>query len=782
MRTSASVLLPILLLAVLFPPVPGRCSETIVLGVVLNGERKGDLFVERTDTGDFLVKEEDLKRIGFRDPVGAVETVGGERYLSLRSMQGVSVEFREASLTLEITASPALLPVREIDFLPPRQPKVYYPKDPGGFLNYQVGLNAGDSFSFSSWDATGQFGARSGEILLLSDATFAKDREESRFTRLMTSATWDRRETLQRAVAGDFLASSGELGANVNLGGLSFSKVYRIDPYFYRYPLANVTGLLPVASDLDIYIDGVRIRTERLPPGTFELKNLTQYNGSSRITVVIRDRFGTERRIEFPFYFTDTLLREGLHEYSYNVGVLREEFGSRSNRYGHAAFSAFHRYGLGEAVTVGGRAEGGKGIVNLGPEATVRVLQAGVVAASLSASHEDGEGFGGAGLVRYSYQGREWNAQAFLKGYTRRYAVLGEESRTERLRAESGIGAGYGSRKTGSVSLDLLFDDLYDGTDRFAGAVTWSKTLGRNTTVRLSLRTTHGDDSRDELFLGLTWYPWREASLSASWQGGDGRNTETIQFQKNAPTGEGAGFRGSIVRNDSPAAGSTTADPFLQYNGRYGIYTAEYRVDVPDAGPTMESARVSAAGGIAYVGGRVGLSRPVTDSFGLVRVDRLEGVRVYLNNQEIGRTDAAGEVFLPNLGSYYENQISIDDRDIPIEYSLSEVVRYVSPPLRSGSVIPFEARKFQAVSGTLSIRRDGEILPAEYYEVRIRSDGEEVVFPTGKGGEFYLENAPPGRYRGTVGVPGRPCAFELTIPRSDEMLIELGGISCEETR
>ena len=52
----------------------------------------------------------------------------------------------------------------------------------------------------------------------------------------------------------------------------------------------------------------------------------------------------------------------------------------------------------------------------------------------------------------------------------------------------------------------------------------------------------------------------------------------------------------------------------------------------------------------------------------------------------------------------------------------------------------------------------------------------------GKGGEFYLENAPPGRYRGTVGVPGRPCAFELTIPRSDEMLIELGGISCEESR
>lgn len=753
-----------------------------MLRVVLNGEGKGDLFVEPSGEGDFLVKEEDLVRIGFRDPVGALHLVDGERYRSLRSMEGVSFAFREKTLTLEITASPALLPKREIDFLPARQKKVLYPKDPAAFLNYQVGYNAGDSFSFRSWDGTGQVGVRAGEVLLLSDSSFTKTREESRFVRLMTTATWDRRETLQRAVAGDLLASSGELGADVNLGGLSFSKVYRIDPYFYPYPLANVSGMLPLASELEVYLDGIRIRTEKLPPGGFDLRNLTHYNGSSQITVVVRDPFGTERRIEFPFYFTDALLREGLHEYSYNAGALREEYGSESNRYGHAAFSAFHRYGLSDAVTVGGRAEGSKGVVNLGPEALFRVRQAGVLAASVSAAHDDGEGFGAAGLLRYSYQGREWNGQAFLKRFSRKYAVIGEEVRPDRSRTETGFGAGYGSREMGSISLDLAFTDRYEGPDRFAGALTYSKNVGRNSTLRLTWRKTHEEGSQDEIFLGLTWYPRRELSLSASYRGGDGRNVETLQVRKNVPTGEGYGFRGSVERTDSPGSSATTVDPFLQYNGRYGIYTAEYRASVPDDGPTTESARLSAAGGIVSVGGRVGLSRPVTDSFGLVRVDRLEGVRVSLNNQEIGRTDSSGEVFLPNLGSYYENQVSINDRDIPIEYSLSEVVRFVSPPLRSGSVIPFEVEKFQAVTGTLSIRRGGETLPAEYYEVRMRSDGEEVVFPTGKGGEFYLENAAPGRYRGTVQVPDRPCAFEVTIPKSDEMLIELGGLSCEETR
>ena len=747
--------------------------------VFLNGEEKGDLFVERTEDGDFLVKEEDLAAIGFRDPAGTILEIEGVRHLSLRSMMGASFEFREKDLSLVITAHPSLLPKRTVDFLPARQRKVLYPKDQGGLLNYQAGYIAGDSFSFRSFDVTNQAGIRVGDVLLLSDSSFTKTPDDSRFVRLMTSATWDRRETLQRAVVGDLLASSGELGASVNLGGIGFSKVFRIDPYFRRDPMANVSGLLPLASEVEVYLDGTRIRTVKLPPGEFDLRNITRYNGASAVSLVIRDPFGTERRIEFPFYFTDTLLREGLHEYSYNLGVLREDFGSESNRYGHAAFSAFHRYGWRDTITLGGRAEGGGGVVNLGPEAVFRIREAGVLAASLSASHDDGQGFGGAGLIRYTYQGSRWNAQAFLRGISREYAVIGEEIRSDRTRTETGGGVGYGTREAGSLTLDLGFADRHAGPDRFSAAATYSKTLGRNATLRLSWRKTREAGSEDEVFLGLTWYPWREISLSASYQGGDGQSTETLQFQKNAPVGEGYGIRGSVVRTDSPLASSTAVDPLFQYNGRYGIYTAEYRAEFVDGGSRMETTRLSAAGGIAYVGGTVGFSRPVTDSFGLVRVDRLEGVRVSLNNQEVGRTDASGEVFLPNLGSYYENQVSINDKDVPIDYSLSEVIRYVSPPLRSGSVIPFEARKFQAVTGTIAIRRGGKIFPAEYLEVRMRADGEEIVFPTGKGGEFYLENLPPGRYRGTVQVPEAPCPFEMEIPRSDEMLIELGGLSCE---
>jgi outer membrane usher protein FimD/PapC len=119
---------------------------------------------------------------------------------------------------------------------------------------------------------------------------------------------------------------------------------------------------------------------------------------------------------------------------------------------------------------------------------------------------------------------------------------------------------------------------------------------------------------------------------------------------------------------------------------------------------------------------------------------------------------------------------------MPIDYSLPEVVKYVSPPLRSGSLIPFEARKIQAITGILNIRFDGKVKPVEFREVRMNAEGIETSFPTGRGGEFYLENIRPGSYDAFVDYDGKTCSFELTIPESSEMIVDLGGLVCENLR
>ena len=48
-----------------------------------------------------------------------------------------------------------------------------------------------------------------------------------------------------------------------------------------------------------------------------------------------------------------------------------------------------------------------------------------------------------------------------------------------------------------------------------------------------------------------------------------------------------------------------------------------------------------------------------------------------------------------------------------------------------------------------------------------------------KGGELYLENVPAGSFEGTVAIGEASFRFRLEIPRSDEIIVELGEILCE---
>lgn len=777
-----SVLLILLSVATLLP-TRSEGFDTIVVNIVLNGENKGEFFVNAAEGGDFLVRKEDLRTMGIRDPSGKAVILEGEPYLSLRSMKGLAVAFNEKTLSIEITASPALLPKMTFDLLPPRHANVYYPKDSGGFFNYGVTYTDGNSSALRSLDVANQLGIRRGDLLLLSDASYTKTTTEEKFVRLSTSITYDRRQRMDRWVFGDFFAASGDLGSSLTLGGISYSKIYRIDPYFIRSPLADFSGMVSLPSEAEIYLNGTRIRTEKLAPGGFELKNISYYGGASAVSVVIKDPFGREQRLSYPFYFTDILLRKGLHEYSYNVGFLRERFGEESNWYSHPAFSAFHNYGVSESLTAGFRTEGTNDRVNLGPQASYLIPNAGVATLSVSGSLESGGGGGAAGLFTHGYQSKGINTQLLLKGFSKNYAIAGEENRTEKVRFEVGAGIGYGgTREFGSLSLNFDATKKYEGQDRRTGTITYSRILTANSTLTMTLKNIREQISTNEIFAGITYYPWKDLSLSASYRREGEADTETVQVQKNQPVGEGLGYRASLEHADSPVAGVTTVNPFVQYNARHGIVSGEYRGEFPDGGGGAQTYRFSASGGIAYAGHAVGFTRPISDSFGLVRVGDLEGVRVYQNNQEIGRTDKKGRVFLPDLGSYYENQISINDKDIPIDYSLPEVVKYVSPPLRSGSFIPFEARKIQAISGMLNIRLEGEARPVEFHEVRMTVEGKEIAFPTGKGGEFYLENIRPGSYGASVGYNGKTCFFEMTIPESSEMIVELGGLVCEDLR
>jgi outer membrane usher protein FimD/PapC len=765
-----------------------EATETVVVRVTLNYEEKGEFFVELTEDGDFLMREDDLRAMGFETVEGMRTSREGGTYFSLGSMEMVDFIFDEHDLALAISASPSLLGTSVMDFGDRRREDVYYPRHTSAFFNYEAIYSDSNTPDSDSFGMTNELGIRARGVLFLTDASYRKTASEEKFVRLLSSVTYDWRRDMRRLVGGDFFASSGVLGSRVILGGASFSRVYNIDPYFQETPLLDFSGFVSLPSEAEVYVNGNRVLAKGLSPGRFELRNVSTYSGAGEVEVVLRDPFGEVRRLVYPFYYSTRLMGSGLHEYSYGAGFVREDFGVESDRYGELAVSAHHRYGLRDSLTLGYRAEGGGDVYNLGPETAFLLGNAGVVTLSVSASLDDrssGE-WGSAGLLRYEFVGRNLNTRFDLTGFTEEYATLEEALRepveaaaAERTKYAIGAGVGFHGERSGSVAVNYSGVKTFSGQDFETFGISYAKTLfGRTKFTSRLTRVEEEDDAEYRFFFGITHNFKRDVAIAADFSKAEDVYTQRLQVRNTIPLGEGLGYRVSAERHEDGSETTYALNPFVQVNTRYGTYRGNYRREFPDDGRSFYSYYVSASGGVGFVGDAVGLSRPIRDSFGLVKVGDVPGVAVYVNNQEAGRTDSSGRVFVPELSSYVENQVSIGDTDIPIDYTMPEVSRHVSPPLRSGSVIDFRVERFQAVTGLLKVEAGGKLMPVEYVDVNIIVGARELTFVTGRGGEIYVEDLPEGSHVASFVHDGMGCSFDLIVPESDETLIDLGELVC----
>jgi outer membrane usher protein len=750
-------------------------DATLFVQIVLNGEVKGTHLVVFV-AADVFVRAADLNAMGIGHLRGRTQAIDGEMHVALASIDGVTVAFDERMLSLAIQVDPRLLPRQVLDLTDGRKRNVYYPTDNSAFFNYNVDYLGGNG-GHDQVVVANELGARVGDFLFLTDSVYNGSSPQRRLVRLMTSVTHDNRATLERAIAGDFVAASGDLGGSALLGGVSYSKLYSLDPYLIRYPQLGIAGLVSVPSTIDVYVDGQRINTVRVAPGEFDLRNITQSIGARGVDLVIRDAFGREQRISTTYYSTDVPLKAGLQEWSYNAGALREAFGTESDHYGPFAFSAFHRIGITDALTLGMRGEGRRGAYNAGPTATMVLGPFGVTSASAAFSQRDGRG-GAAALVNYAYLGQHISAGVLLRADGRNYATLAD-SVIERRKYEATAAIGYVDTCWGAVSGAYSTFTPYDGPVRKTVALNYGRPLfdGR-ASFFANVADSRAKERTRNVLIGLIYNFDADYAVSTRYDRFGERRGEVIQLQKTLPIGEGLGYTVTLERSRIAEDTMTVFSPSLQYNARWGAVRADLSQQ-RDATGSHRSYALSAAGGIAMVGDVISVGRPVTDSFGLVKVDDLPGVRVLVNNQAIGTTDASGKLFLPTLTSFYENQVSIDVASVPLDYSFPESLRIVSPGARAGALIDFHARRLSAVTGTLKIRSRGQVKVAEFYEVSVAVGGKRVTFVTGRGGEYYVEDLPPGRYAARIAGAGTSCAFELSIPLTREPLTELPTVICE---
>src|SRR5439155_13642366 len=121
-----------------------------------------------------------------------------------------------------------------------------------------------------------------------------------------------------------------------------------------------------------------------------------------------------------------------------------------------------------------------------------------------------------------------------------------------------------------------------------------------------------------EAFAGLSIALGDRTTATLSYQQQGNQNVGSVEVQRSLPVGPGFGYS---VRAD--ATGETVQGAAsVQYQGPYGRYEASYqRVN------SQDTTVLRAAGGLVALGGTAIATRPASDSFALIRVPGVAGVR-----------------------------------------------------------------------------------------------------------------------------------------------------------
>jgi outer membrane usher protein len=157
-----------------------------------------------------------------------------------------------------------------------------------------------------------------------------------------------------------------------------------------------------------------------------------------------------------------------------------------------------------------------------------------------------------------------------------------------------------------------------------------------------------------------------------------------------------------------------------------------------------------------------------------LQVPGVEGVRGYLNNQEIGRTDSRGNLLIPSLQPYYGNRLRISDSDVPFDYRIGSTEQVIATSQRGGALVKFDVERVTDVKGLVQIDTGGELTVPAFGEIGAAGR----TSPIGAHGEFWLEHVGAGRHEASIEFAAGTCRFELTVPDGHKGMIDLGTVSC----
>jgi len=771
-------------------PTPGIIPNARVgfFAVVINGQlaSENSLLARAGQDGEmFYLRVADAKALrlslaAFAEPV----EFDGEAYVSLQHIRGLTVRFDEVTQTLLLDVSPVLFEAESLA-LKPLTRVIPTPSAPGAFLSYDVFSQRTAAVANSSV-TNGQFelGVFSALGVVTNSAASTSTSLGRTTTRLDSLLTIDRPDNIATWRIGDSITRTPAWGANARFAGVQYGTNFSTQPNLITFPLNSFTGQTALPSIVDVYVNNVLTGTQRVQAGPFTLNDLPSINGQGELRLVVRDLLGREQLLVKSLYGSTQLLRVGLDDFAIQAGTLRERYGVASAEYGRGFVSGVWRRGLTQTLTAEAGGEAGRGSLAIGTSAAWLSPPIGELSGSLAVSRQtanawqtpasnaviaaprvDPAALDGATLsaawnrrgtaLSIGAQGR-WTTPGF-----RTVSQSGEALPRRQIASYAGLSTGLGS-----FSLAYTATQQSSGTALELVQSSWSMSFRRWGTLSVNAITRLGGTTNRSISLNYAlpfdFLTSVTASTARNVSGGRAINESRISVQRSVPTSTGYGYRVTASDRDF-------ANAMLMGQTESGLYSVEVaRLN------GLSSGRVSAAGSLTYLDGEVSAGRRIEDAFALVKVPGFSGVRVYLENQELGRTNEAGNLFASRLRPYERNRLSIEQLDLPISADVVSLIIDATPFRKSGVVITFPV--IESFGGLARFTdENGTPIPSG---AKLALVGGNTEFPIAERGEAYVTGLAE---RNTVRIlwQGKQCSIPISYQRSSDPQPFLGTFICK---
>lgn len=748
------------------PPPPTVTPRTRVAGedlyleVVLNGTTTSRLvhFIRRGDA--LCASTTDLRSLGF-----AIPPDNNERCLD--DVEGVRYAYDVPMQRVSINAAPDLLSLPRKLLNPAERPATTPTSSTGVLLNYDIYGSSGSGTGNLS--ALAEARAFSSGLGVLSNTALARRYQtpgegwQGDSVRLDTQWRMSFPQRSEALTIGDTFTGYLSWTRPTRIGGIAFGTDFALQPYRITTPLPQFFGEATAPSAVELYVDGIRQYSGKVPAGPFQLTAVPGVDTAGQAQVVLTDALGRSSTVTFPIYSARQLLRAGLDDWSVELGAVREDYGIRSFQYGNAPMaSGTWRHGVTDSFTFESHAEAGDGRGTAGAGAVWTPGGASVLNASVSAAYGGGMQYG----AGYTWMGHFMNVSLdTLRGsasYRDVASRYGAPPPRVSDRALIGFNVPHASFGANLVRLQYAGQPM----SRYAGLFAIGN-LGRGASINFSLNQ-NLDEARDRsIYVGVTLALDANTTLSTSVQRDRDHTTGIVDASR--PIDGDGGFGWHVQARGGQDGGGL---------GELGWLTNQGQVTVgaSNIGPGGYS-YADVNGAVVFLGGHVFAARRIDDAFALVTTEGVPDIPVLLENRRTGVTDSHGTLLVSRLNAYQDNRLAIDPLDLPADSRVQRVEAIVAPADRSGVIVRFPVHPVRAASAVLVDEHNADIPLGSRVDA---GDGQPAAV-VGYDGLVYLDNL-KGTTQLRVTLPdGGVCAATLVYPDSARDLPQLGPLVCRKT-